>query len=146
MVHCGTPAIRRSCCLFLVSQFCVIIICVTGFHCAFSVLAVFQRPLSAGADCAGAAAPSGGEKFHRSVQPAAADDQRQAERWPAAGGKLQGEAHISPGTCFMFKGGFLYRTTSPPKNTWTHLEAALVKYEEVQLLYGLLSKNVFVLC
>lgn len=90
-----TPSDGAAVCFRRLS-FCVIITCVTDPHCAFSILAVLQRPLSAGAGRAGAAAPSSGEKLHLPVQPAAADDQRQTERWPAAGGKLQGEAHISP--------------------------------------------------
>lgn len=48
--------------------------------------------MSAGASCAGAAAPSSGEMYCRSVQPAAADDQRGAELRASEDGKLPGES------------------------------------------------------
>lgn len=48
--------------------------------------------MSAGASCAGTAAPSSGEMYCRSVQPAADDDQRETEWRVSEGGKLPGKS------------------------------------------------------
>lgn len=40
--------------------------------------------------------PPGGQMYHRSVQPAAANDKRRTEDQPAEDRKLQGEARIKP--------------------------------------------------
>lgn len=65
------------------------------FLFAFSFLAVFEWHLWAGARGGGAAAPPGGEKHDRPVQPAAAADQRRTGHRPAEGRKLQGKIFIS---------------------------------------------------
>lgn len=50
--------------------------------------------------------PPGGEKHHRAVQPAAADDKRRTELRPAEGRKLQGEAESNPKNVVSYLKGF----------------------------------------